>query len=321
MSAGDILDQAIRIYRQNFVPLIIMVAIVVLPVTILQTAALALIFPFSTLLTDPTQFDPNTFDPDTFETSTLFGPFIVLTIVFSILSAIVTLFQWGAITSFVSERFLGRTITVRQAYGNAFRRGLSLFIAAILFFGAILVIYLALVAAFIVPFAMVAALGSSGGDGPAAAVGFAFLCLCVLFIPVLFGIAFLLTRWAFWVQAIMCEGFNSTGSLGRSWKLTKGSALRVFAFLLLLGILIYAVSAGLAFTVTFGTIFIGSPLLQLLAQSAIGAIIGIVVAPLQAAVLTVLYYDLRIRKEGFDLQMQMQEGTTATDLPSLIPGA
>lgn len=42
------------------------------------------------------------------------------------------------------------------------------------------------------------------------------------------------------------------------------------------------------------------------------AIIDVFSAPLQAAVLTVIYFDLRVRKEGFDLQL-LAERMESTD--------
>jgi hypothetical protein len=41
-------------------------------------------------------------------------------------------------------------------------------------------------------------------------------------------------------------------------------------------------------------------------QSMIGNVVAIVVAPLQTIAITLLYYDFRIRKEGFDLEMLSQ---------------
>ncbi|MDL1897907.1 hypothetical protein FBQ82_16755 [Anaerolineae bacterium CFX7] len=67
MSVGDILDQAIRIYRRNFVPLVIIVAIVSLPYVALQLAITLLTNPF------PLGFSqtPQSFDPDAINTGTL----------------------------------------------------------------------------------------------------------------------------------------------------------------------------------------------------------------------------------------------------------
>ena len=41
-------------------------------------------------------------------------------------------------------------------------------------------------------------------------------------------------------------------------------------------------------------------------QSILGNVVAIVVSPLQTIAITLLYYDFRIRKEGFDLEMLSQ---------------
>lgn len=304
MTAGDILDQAIRIYRQNFVALVTIVALVSVPVLILQAAAIALVFPLSGDFTSAPLVDP----------SLGVGLFGIITFVLAIVGGFFAILQLGALTAFVSERFLGRAMTVREAYRTAFRRWLSLVVAAFLLglvFVALFGIFFGII---LVPAIGIAALGDGAGG---AAAGLVTLCLCVLIIPAMLGLLFFYTRWVFWTQAIVIENYNSTGGLGRSWKLVKGSFWRVFGFILLLSIMVYVVTIGPTTALSFGAFFLPSPLLQFILQTMISGVIGVIVAPLQYATLTVLYYDLRIRREGFDLAMQMQDQTPSTDMPPL----
>lgn len=309
MTAGDILDQAIRLYRQNFVPLITIVAIVTLPVVIVQAISSALVFP----ITSNGVVSP----PNLANTSASVAFFLVSFLV-SLVGGILSLFEIGALVSFISERFLGREITVRQAYGNAFRRWLSLLIAVILVGLVVIGLFVILIALATLPIIASSALLSSSARGPAGVLaGLGTLLLCILFIPVTLGAVFMAMRWAFWLQAIVIENYNSTGGLGRSWKLTKGSFWRILGFNLLLGILVSVLSFSLLGATSVGLIFVGNPLFQLVAQSIMSGLIGIIVYPLQFATLTVLYYDIRIRKEGLDLQLQMQDGTASP--VSLMP--
>ena len=173
MTAGDILDQAIRIYRHNFVPLVTIVAIVSVPLILIQVAFFAVVFPFSL---DPTAPSPFETDP-----TPLFGLGVV-TYGAAIIAAFFGIFQNAALAWFVSERFLGRTATVRQAYGSAFRRWLSLLIAALLFTLGVGGLFLLLFVVAFVPLIALSAFGAA--DSPAGALaGLAFLCLCVLFLP------------------------------------------------------------------------------------------------------------------------------------------
>lgn len=296
MTAGDILDHAIRLYRQNFVGLVTIVAVVNVPIMLVQSLFFLFILPLgpegNSAILDPTSS----------------GIMLSLgSVILVIAGSVLSLFQLGAITIYVSERFLGRPITVVQAYGRAWRRGLSLFIAALLLGLAIIGLLSALVGTSVLP-VLIGALASTGGAqefvGGAALI--TTLCLCILFVPALAGMAYLYTRWTFWTQGIMIENYNSTGGLGRSWKLVRGYFWRVLGFNALLAILAYFLVLGPGTALTMTTLFLPSPLLRFVIQSVTGGLVGIIVTPLQFATLTVLYYDLRIRKEGLDLQMQMQ---------------
>lgn len=296
MTAGDVLDHAIRLYRQNFVGLVTIVAVVNVPILLVQALFFLLVLPLtpesSSTILDPTS-----------GTITL----SIVSIVLLVAGAVLGIFQLGAITAYVSERFLGRPITVLEAYGRAWQRGLSLFIASLLFGLAILGLFSVLAGVGILP-VVFGALASTGGAQEFASGGalITALCLCILFVPTLVGMVYLYTRWTFWTQGIMIENYNSTGGLGRSWKLVRGFFWRVLGFNALLAILTYFLALGPGATLSMTALFLSSPLLQFVVQSVTGGLIGIIITPLQFATLTVLYYDLRIRKEGLDLQMQME---------------
>lgn len=94
-----------------------------------------------------------------------------------------------------------------------------------------------------------------------------------------------------------------TAAMSRSWELSRGYKWKIFASLLpiLLLLLIPGVAIG-AFTVASSdasaaeaTISVGAIIVQSALQ--------VLVYPLIYVLTTVLYYDLRVRKEGFDLEM------------------
>lgn len=305
MTAGDILDQAIRIYRHNFVPLVTIVAIISVPVILLQVVFFATLIPLS--------FEPSSAPDFATDPTSILG-LGAITYLAAIIGAILAIFQNAALAWFVSERFLGRATTVRQAYGQAFRRWLSLLIAALLLSVAVFGLFLILFGAGFVPLIAVSALGASDTAAGALA-GLAFLCLCVLFVPAFVVAIFLYTRWTFWNQAIVLEKYNSTGGLGRSWKLTKGTFWRVLGFNFILIVIVGAFAAGPIYLLSFVTIFLPWPALGVIIQTLASSLITMIMTPLQFAVLTVLFYDLKIRKEGFDLQFQMQDELPAALSP------
>ena len=124
------------------------------------------------------------------------------------------------------------------------------------------------------------------------------------------GIIFL-TAFVLTVPAIVIENLTPVAALGRSWDLTKGSRLRVLAVYVILLVLTYVVSIVFAIP---GLIMTGISGLKdptsvsMLARilSATGTFFAACLAtPLGAIAFSLLYYDQRARKEGFDLQFML----------------
>jgi len=93
-------------------------------------------------------------------------------------------------------------------------------------------------------------------------------------------------------------------AMGRSYNLIRGRGWRVFATLLLLHLLVQVASAALSVIPIAAILLITLPTnpalaIPLIAATAIAT--GIVVRPVSMTGIVLIYYDLRIRKEGFDL--------------------
>jgi len=98
---------------------------------------------------------------------------------------------------------------------------------------------------------------------------------------------------------------SSFDSFGRSWELTKGARGRVF---------------GLVFVATLLASFLPSIILSALGAfimqiapaamfywTILAAVLPVVLTPVIPCVLTLTYYDLRVRREGFDLQLLSEQ--------------
>lgn len=96
-----------------------------------------------------------------------------------------------------------------------------------------------------------------------------------------------------------------TDALGRSWELTRGFRGRIFG----LGVAIFVIVAAPAWV--FAALGAGVPSL-LLATQVLAAAFQLVLSPLVACVFTLLYYDLRVRKEAFDLEILSSQLSLAT---------
>jgi hypothetical protein len=102
---------------------------------------------------------------------------------------------------------------------------------------------------------------------------------------------------------VLEPGISPTGALSRSWSLTRGSRWRMFALLVTMALLLYVPLVGLgtvaAVALPGGALGATPGTLTL----SVVAVVQMLLYPLLYCVLTVAYYDLRVRKEGFDLEV------------------
>ncbi len=127
--------------------------------------------------------------------------------------------------------------------------------------------------------------------GTSLLVGLLLLLMAITVIGIPFAI-WLGIRWAFIAQVVMLENLGGASAMSRSSQLVAGSWWRTFGILILLVIVVAIVSA--VTSAVFVGIF-GSGLLAGIAR----LIIQILLAPFYSAVVTLLYFDLRVRKEQF----------------------
>ena len=136
--------------------------------------------------------------------------------------------------------------------------------------------------------------GSPGQAGTGALLMLAGLAMLVIPVFVFSGLSVATT-------ALVLENVGAGKAMSRSWALTKGFRLRIvgllFVVLIVLMIPFLAIGAmGGAFQAEPST---GSVVLITVASGLVSLVIG----PLLYCVLTLVYYDLRVRKEAFDLEM------------------
>ena len=174
----------------------------------------------------------------------------------------------------VSESYLGRPLSAGEALSRA-TPFLWRVIACSILTGLLVMVGLVL---FIVP-------------------GVVLLCGLILSIPAL----------------VLEPGSTASGALARSWALTRGSRLRILAMLVTLVLLVYvpivALSALAALVLPDSTP--GGDMTGGLVGLVMAAVMQLFLYPLFYCVLTVSYYDLRVRKEGFDLELLASSLQTA----------
>ena len=109
----------------------------------------------------------------------------------------------------------------------------------------------------------------------------------------------------------------TVGALSRSNQLTKGlwkHSVGVSALAFLIAVVPY-----------LGATLLAGEFGSRIVQQIVGMVMSVILTPIYVASLVALYYDLRIRKEGFDLELMASELATAVpdagpDLP-IVRGA
>lgn len=253
MRVGEILDGAIKLYRQHWKTLMGIAAFILVPFAFIeQVAVWSAVRPWEPV--DP--FDPNA------------GSIVGLGLTFFALQILlIQPFLAGAYSRAASEAYLGRTPEI----GPTYRVALPL-IPAILWVTILQFI----------------------------AIGLGFIALVI---P---GI-FLFVRLMFSQPIVVIEGARGTSALKRSWELAKGQFWKILGTVILAGIIASIVSAIIQLPLSAVATNMGSSGWVVAAvSSSIGSVVS---APFQITVTVLLYFDMRIRKEAFDLAVMADEIT------------
>lgn len=295
MGIADILDETVELYKSSFVLLVGIAAVMYVPYSLVQRYFMG---KFTGLTMQPTLGEPLPMS----QLMQLLGV-LVLSLLYHFA---VTPFVTGATTFAVSERFLGRNVTIAACFKRILNASMigRLFLAVLFKFLALLVpILLIWLAVFVI--AMAAATSHLAMIG----VG---LVLCVLGLGALVAALYLYMRLMLIETSLVVEGEGFIRALTRTWTLMPGSILKCLIMLFLAGIVTSIVSSitttptqlALAATTTKGA----SPAQWLLVLNAvIGTLGDTIMAPVTSIVPILLYYDIRVRKEGFDLELLANE--------------
>jgi hypothetical protein len=206
-------------------------------------------------------------------------------------SAFVACLVQGSLAQAIACAYLGESFTIGSAYRFAFRRYGSLW-GAIFLEGLAIGVPVALLACgFIV---MARASGEAG--------------LIILMVLVLPYAAFLGTRWLVTIPSIVLQGLSAGEGMRRSWDLTAGVFWRVLAISILSYLLTFLITQLPGLALTYGLTYIApGNLLGPVAELATTGFSLILASPLSMGIIVLLYYDLRVRREGYDLELRARE--------------
>jgi hypothetical protein len=144
--------------------------------------------------------------------------------------------------------------------------------------------------------------------GLATIAGFIALIIPGIYLAVAFSLA---------LPVLLLENKKGGSALGRSRKLVSGRWWRVFG-VLLAGYILASVIAGIVQGLLAALMFVavGDDSVMSVILSGIAGLAGqVITTPFVAALVTVVYFDLRVRKEAFDLEVlaQAMGGRAPTD--------
>lgn len=273
LSIGELFDRTFRLFRKHFLVFLSVAVITQLPSIMLQILSVAFVggtTPEQILMTaQPEQ---------------LFLPFFLAAIGISIISFVFTQIGTAALTRAVSDSYLGRAISFDGAFrrmGNSWLRLIAAFIVGGL---VMMLIFIPVGIIAIIPcLGILIAIPTFFVLGAAANIIFSLL-----------------------PPVVVLENLGIIDSLKRAWELAKLRFWWVFGYLFLLGLLTAVIIIGPAFLIgAIIPLIMGNtdPVIQAIIQQSISLVLTAVFLPIRFTAITLMYFDLRIRFEGFDLMV------------------
>ena len=281
LGVGDIVDRVFALYRSR--PLLYLAAAAIpylVFVLLIAGVTLALAASFSGLAEFANAIalgaTPN---PAVFAGA--IGTIFVF-ILFVVVAAVVILsLQTTALVHAMSARYLGRQITLGETLRAGLRASPRVIATGLLIFVGIVLLWTVLVILMVLyQQAWFVALAALGG-----LIGTFFILASTLVAPVVATI----------------ESVGPIGAIRRAFSLSKGNRWRILGLQLLLLLINGVISA--VVSAVFVTTIISDPGLRAAAQQVVNAVTTIAWAPVEWGTFAILYYDLRVRREAFDLQL------------------
>lgn len=280
LGVGDIVDRVFSLYRSRPAIYLVVAAlpyVVFVLILAAVTAGLALSFAGASVITDPVAFFEN---PDPRGLAELLVRVLAFVLVIVAIALVVFSMQSAALVAAFAARYLGRETTAGAALRQGLRAAPRVIGAGIVLFAVLLVLWVAVI--------LVTALTRSVLVGIGLALAEVVATSYVLASTVVMPIVATL------------EGAGPIASLRRSWSLSEGNRWRIIGLELLLVVL------NVVLATLISAVFLAVPtndVTSVVVQQVVNLVVNIAWTPVQWGTFTILYYDLRVRREAFDLQL------------------
>jgi hypothetical protein len=298
---GELLDRAFTLYFRNIVAFSALLGIVLIPsiiVSYLQTRGLV---GFYIYLIQHQISSPNS-TPDLTKLTSL-APSGWLTALQLALAVIAVPISYAAVVVGVSRAYVGLPVTFADCYRQALHRWLAIFMLIIAWIVLVFVGAFAVVFGAAIIIAAFAAVGSTV-NSPVFAAFFAVLIIAAMLVAISITIMLYLT-WAISFVGVVLEKVDPFRAMGAAFSRVFGGGQFWRGFVL--GLALTGIYFGASLVLGGG----GALLAYLLRAPAVYVIfLGLMqlfFVPFAVVTAAVYYYDIRIRREGYDLQMLVDQ--------------
>lgn len=219
-------------------------------------------------------------------------PFVLWIVVFGIVYGFAVLLLTAGSIRIISDSYLGREPKFADALAFGFGKIVPLFLVGV---GKSLLLMLVIILGSVV-------IGVSAALGKVLGVGIAILVTLAAFVGTCWLVLFVASGYMVTTPVVVLESLPSAfDSFARSWELTRAAKRKVFG-LVFVGYLLASLLPSIVLSVLNELVKEMIPA-GLLPWTIVSAAVPILLAPMIPCILTLAYYDLRVRREGFDLQL------------------
>lgn len=298
LGLGDMYDAAFRIIRYNPMATVGVAVLVAAATTLPQVIASVFV-----ALSNPALFPANPFAPvesDTRIDGEAIAGLLSTSAGSALLQTVGLILVTGLIAQVVMAACIGRTMSLGEAWAATLGSRWRMIGFAFL----TLLMWVVVWGGWAVVIVLLAIQDAVGAAVLLAVVGFPVLVVVSMLIYV--RVVYLA------IAAICVERIGIVAAVRRSWQLTRQAFWRTFGIALLTAIVVGVAGAILSVPLGFVVPLVGagadlSPesqaLLSVIGSGLSGVITTAITAPFTAAVATLQYVDLRIRREGFDVEL------------------
>lgn len=272
---GGILKETFLIYKKNIWRFAAIIAIVTIPISVVAS----LVFFVIILFPNPPASGVGHEEIIMQHLPVLIPAYIIILLI----SVVAGVLSQGAMVYCTAEQYFRHPIDNVYAYKFSWKRLPNML-------GAVFLGLLTIIAIMSIPFGIL--LAHSFQLVPNMNPQYAQLIILAVTLGLvsLLAITYIAIVWQFALPAALLEGCNPLTALSRSFQLVKGSWWRVFGIILVLGLIVFGIQLVVEFVPIIG-----------------GFVSAVFTPPIISIGSALLYFDLRVRKEGYNLDSMARE--------------